>query len=159
MSDDPTNNFLVRGRPVHQPVHSPDNRSIIIFLTVCTKDRRPTLASAEMQHALRTAWNSATHWMVGRYVIMPDHIHLFCTPGTYPPTPLANWVSYWKRLVVFSQAASCWQKNFWDTQLRHHESYAQKWDYVRNNPVRADLVADPEAWPYQGELNILRWHN
>jgi len=25
--------------------------------------------------------------------------------------------------------------------------------------VRAGLVARTEDWPYQGEMNLLRWHN
>lgn len=52
-----------------------------------------------------------------------------------------------------------WQADFWDTQLRRHESYATKWNYVRNNPGRAGLSVRPEDWPYQGELNLLRWHD
>ena len=76
-----------------------------------------------------------------------------------PPESLQSWVAYWKRLAVFASGGGFWQKNFWDTQLRRHESYAAKWDYVRNNPVRARLVTKPEDWPYQGELNVLRWHD
>ncbi len=32
------------------------------------------------------------------------------------------------------------------------ESYSQKWDYVRENPVRAGLVKRAEDWPYAGAL-------
>ena len=89
---------------------------------------------------------------------MPDHIHLFCAPGTLPPEPLRSWVSFWKRRVTQAHGSPLWQKNLWDTQLRRHESYAAKWNYVRENPVRAGLVARTEDWAYQGELNPLRWH-
>jgi putative transposase len=41
--------------------------------------------------------------------------------------------------------------------MRSSESYSQKWEYVRNNPVRAGLVAEPEAWPFQGEIAELRF--
>jgi hypothetical protein len=41
--------------------------------------------------------------------------------------------------------------------MRRSESYAEKWDYGRNNPVRAGLVKHADDWPYQGELNILDW--
>ena len=41
---------------------------------------------------------------------------------------------------------------FFDHLLRSEESYAQKWDYVRENPVRAGLVKNVEDWPYAGEL-------
>ena len=45
-----------------------------------------------------------------------------------------------------------WQRRFFDHVLRSDESYAQKWNYVRDNPVRAGLVAKAEDWPYAGEI-------
>ena len=33
-------------------------------------------------------------------------------------------------------------------RLRDAESYAQKWQYVRENPVRQGLVERAEDWPY-----------
>jgi len=45
-----------------------------------------------------------------------------------------------------------WQEGFFDHVLRSDESYAEKWNYVRQNPVRAGLVARAEEWPYQGEI-------
>jgi len=36
--------------------------------------------------------------------------------------------------------------------LRSDESVSEKWQYIRQNPVRAALVNDPEDWPYQGEI-------
>ena len=112
-----------------------------------------------MHEAIRQSWQKAGAWIVGRYVLMPDHLHLFCAPSSYPPTPLPAWIAYWKRLVTFEHGGSFWQKNFWDTQLRHGDSYATKWDYVRHNPVRAAVADKPEDWPYQGEVNLLRWHH
>jgi putative transposase len=47
--------------------------------------------------------------------------------------------------------------DFWDTQLRRQAHYNEKWEFVRENPVRAGLVHDPDDWPYQGELNHLWW--
>ena len=51
-----------------------------------------------------------------------------------------------------------WQKDFFDRQLRSGESYHQKWLYIVENPVKPGLVARWEDWPYQGELNVLQWH-
>ena len=45
-----------------------------------------------------------------------------------------------------------WQKGFFDHVIRSEESYAQKWVYVRDNPVRAGLVRSAEDWPYAGEI-------
>ena len=131
----------------------------IIFLTVCSHKKQPVLASPEMHNALIKAWNEADHWIVGRYVILPDHIHLFCAPTRRDNAGVADWVSYWKRLVSkeFPELQPIWQRDCWDTQLRRHESYSEKWAYARNNPMRAGLTETPEEWPLQGTLNHLPW--
>ena len=92
---------------------------------------------------------------------MPDHIHLFCAPGRYPPTALRPWVKYWKRLVTQSGAVpgdgALWLPDCWDTQIRNGRHYTEKWNYVRENPVRAGLVHRAGDWPWQGEGNVLEW--
>src|SRR5262245_31226837 len=77
-----------RSRPTHG-VLLIDGQATIVYLTVCTKDRRPWLASADVQAALEEVWAKATKWLVGRYVLMPDHLH--CSPG-WPMTP-SNWTT------------------------------------------------------------------
>ena len=34
----------------------------------------------------------------------------------------------------------------------------QKWLYLWENPIKEGLVSRPEDWPFQGEVNVLRWH-
>ena len=135
-----------------------------VFLTVCTEKRGQWLARASVQQALHNIWlQTATAWLVGDYLLMPDHIHLFCAPNTMVPGPLKNWVSYWRNRVTRRwpnrQQLPLWQRDFWDRQLRSGESYSQKWEYVRNNPVRHGYVCRSEDWLYQGELNVLEWHD
>ena len=52
-------------------------------------------------------------------------------------------------------AGRVWQKEFFDHVLRSCESYSQKWDYVKENPVRAGLVKKSDDWPFQGEIESL----
>ena len=157
MIDEPSG----RKHPIHQPVHEGGNTPVIIFLTVCSKDRKPIFANAEAHHTLSETWRHAKNWLVGRYMIMPDHIHLFCTPDVLVPQSLENWLTFWKSNVARHwprrEDAPIWQRHGWDTQLRRGENYDAKWDYVVQNPVRAGLVARSEDWPYQGELHVLRW--
>ena len=89
---------------------------------------------------------------VGRYVLMPDHVHLFVAGG--PDFVLVQWIRMLKRVLSKSILAALphWQPGFFDHVIRHRESYSEKWDYVRQNPVRAGLVSEPEAWPFQGEI-------
>jgi putative transposase len=86
---------------------------------------------------------------------MPVHIHLFI----YLPSDV--WLDRWiqslrsvlgKRLLSLGVAKPHWQPGFFDHVLRSEESYSQKWEYVRQNPVRAGLCAHPDEWPFQGEI-------
>lgn len=83
-----------RKHPAHMSPVERHNEPIIIFLTVCSKDRKHILASADCVQVIVDAWQEARSWLVGRYVIMPNHIHLFCAPGVFPPEPLKQWVRY-----------------------------------------------------------------
>ncbi len=86
---------------------------------------------------------------------MPDHVHLFVAGGH--EFILSQWIRMLKR--VLSKAITTkpphWQPGFFDHLIRHSESYSGKWEYVRQNPVRAGLVSKPEDWRYQGEITRL----
>jgi len=47
-----------------------------------------------------------------------------------------------------------WQRGFFDHLLRSEESYSEKWNYVRNNPVRAGLVASGDDWPLAAKSSL-----
>jgi putative transposase len=129
------------------------------FVTFNTYKRRPFLARRDVHEAFRSyCWHAENYDVaVGRYVIMPDHIHLFVVlPET--GTTLRKWVQMLrtvigKGLLRSAVAKPHWQEGFFDHVLRSSEGYSQKWDYVRMNPVRAGLCAEPEEWPYQGGDN------
>lgn len=91
---------------------------------------------------------------VGRYVIMPDHMHFFIRGGD--DFDLAQWMNGLKRAISVSLGATkktpLWQPSFFDHILRNDESYAEKWKYVRHNPVRVGLVQRADDWPYEGEF-------
>ncbi|MBI2513769.1 MAG: transposase [Opitutae bacterium] len=152
-----------RKHPAHFATHGGGNRSVIVFLTICVHRRRTLLANDVAHRLLFAAWSKDDRWRVGRYVVMPDHVHLFCSPGVWPPTSLDDWIEYWKNLATRAwpraEQKPIWQKGHWDTQLRTGDSYAAKWEYVRNNPVRHGLVVPAEDWPFAGEVHELRWHD
>jgi len=151
------NDLPNRKRPAHGVLFV-DGQPTIIFDTVCTKNRKPWLASAEIHTLLCEVWREATVWLMGRYMIMPDHIHFFAA-ATETNIEYDNWVTYWKS--QFSKRHGNhdhrWQTDHWDTRIRKEEQYEEKWEYVRWNPVRRGLVEKPEDWPYQGEIHELRW--
>ena len=146
--------------PIHLPPSEAHNHPIIISVTVVTKARRPILANPRAHELLREVWAEAADWSVGRYVIMPDHVHFFCAPGEQDGT-LERWMTYWKSRLSKSwperDQVPVFQTQHWDRQLRREESYDEKWTYMRANPVRAGLATHPDDWPHQGEIHILRW--
>jgi len=135
----------------------------LYFLTFCTHERQPILATPALHSAFFDFCHAATDYgaHVGRYVLMPDHVHLFATFAR-DSLALSAWIkslknSLSKLLREQNVAALHWQKGFFDHVMRSADSYSEKWDYVRANPVRAGLVATPEAWPYHGTIHDLRF--
>jgi len=137
-------------------------RGAVVFVTVCTRNRKPILANDAAHRLLTTVWRKADAWHVGRYVLMPDHIHFFCSPtGKEPYSDLKTWISYWKNQASkrwpIPEQKNIWQQGYWDRDLRSAQAYEAKWNYVFENPVRQSLVADAKDWPFQGEINVLEW--
>ena len=145
----------------------------IYFVTVRTFRRRPILARAAIAQILVDELRHARErhgWAIGSHVIMPDHVHFFCAPERDAKT-LSGFMREWKswtspriRAVLPRRAtaaakmdadAGLWQREFFDHVLRSEESFQEKWNYVRNNPVRAGLAPSLDDWPYFGRIESL----
>lgn len=129
----------------------------LYFVTFCTAGRKPVLANGAANDALISYGNGGVSRgsALGRYVIMPDHIHLFvCGPNEFV---LGRWVAGRKRVVAAAVPGGreMWQRGFFDHLIRSGESYSKKWEYVRANPVRAGLVETADDWPFQGEIVVI----
>jgi putative transposase len=130
----------------------------LYFITFCTHERQRFLAKDEVHTAFVLFAKRAEdnfNVAVGRYVIMPDHVHLFVR-GDYN-FRLGPWIGALKQALAKAATLSrakgrIWEEGFFDHVLRSNESYSQKWNYVRENPVREGLVKSAADWPYQGEI-------
>ncbi len=129
-----------------------------VFLTVCTEKRTTWLAKNTVQHALHDIWlNAATAWLVSDYLLMPDHLHLFCAPYDLKFN-IERWIAFWKdRFSKIHPDTGTFQTGGFHHRLRDGENYSQKWLYVRENPVRAGLVKAPQDWSYSGRVHDIRW--
>jgi REP element-mobilizing transposase RayT len=93
---------------------------------------------------------------------MPDHVHFFAR-SSLDAMPIAKWMGVWKtvsakRIALTASATTpVWQRDYFDRYLRSSESYAEKWEYVRQNPVRAGLVTDAESWSYWGKIGEIEF--
>jgi REP element-mobilizing transposase RayT len=151
----------------------------LYFVTANTEDRKPILANAKVHQDFRKfCENGLTRGaFVGKYVLMPDHLHLFvafggeyeavlikgrrsqtaATASGFHLSPLSEWMkslknSLSKTFREMNIPAPHWQKSFFDHVMRSKESYSEKWIYVAENPVRKGLAKGAEDWPFQGEI-------
>ena len=150
---------------VHYPRRPPRLTRVIpdplYFVTFNTHKRACVLDSVALHEAFRAYCGEGVRRGIGigRYVVMPDHIHVFIRLPPEGPT-LAKWIQGLKAVLgrVLKAAeiqVPHWQEGFFDHILRSDESYSEKWRYVMENPVRAGLVEDAMNWPYQGEFVVI----
>jgi putative transposase len=108
----------------------------VYFITTCTFNRRLILASEKVAKILTEEWCSAHDrhgWAIGRYVIMPDHVHFFCS-AELAAKSLPVFMQAWKQWTskrmarALNFSGTVWQAEFFDHVLRSTESYSQKWD-------------------------------
>jgi len=90
-------------------------------------------------------------------VIMPEHVHLLLTPMRNAkgwPFPLKDILKLIKGPAAHSinmlagTHGALWQDESFDHVLRSNESFDEKLEYIRQNPVRRGLVAKREEYEW-----------
>jgi REP element-mobilizing transposase RayT len=142
-----------RSRP-SRGVYISGEEPTAVFLTVCTRDRKPWLACDVANRLLRRVWTQKKDWIVAEYVLLPDHLHLFAYPAG-GKLPFDAWVKAWKSL--FSRTAKSpdwrWQSTCFRHRIRNWENAESKIHYIKGNPVRLGLIERAEDWPFAGRLS------
>ncbi len=98
-------------------------------------------------------------------VVMPDHVHLLLTPkekaegGYFSLTEILHSLKSFtgnKINNVLNRQGTLWQEDFFNRIVRDEKEFLEKWNYIRNNPVKKELCQRPEEWDafyeYQGPL-------
>ena len=140
----------IMARPPRIPVLLPWEREVIYFITFNVEARRRVLANALAFDAWRLAIGKLAAWTVLAGIMMPDHIHMLAAPHQrdVSVSTFAGLIKRWMRQQA-RRTDWCWQPGSFDRLLRHEESAAAKWIYIRENPVRAGLVERWQDWPYR----------
>jgi REP element-mobilizing transposase RayT/mono/diheme cytochrome c family protein len=121
----------------------------IFFITVCCTPRgKNQLCYSKIASAIFDSVefrNRNNIWYARLVCLMLDHLHALIS---FPyERPMKQIIVDWKRFLA-TELKIEWQRDFFDHRLRKEESYREKADYIRANPVRAGLVTQPEEWPY-----------
>ncbi len=90
---------------------------------------------------------------------MPEHIHLLISePNLGPPSKtlqaLKQKVS--TKLASTHPNRSFWQRRFYDFNIWSTEKVTEKLDYIHNNPIKRQLVSNPNDWPWSSWSNYTK---
>jgi len=137
--------------PPRVPVMLPWECRVIYFLTVCVIPRRNALANDAAWRALCQTLKRLDNWNTYCVLMMPDHIHLLTAPIEREISVAAflKWLKRWFNELYDFPRPCRWQSGGFDRLLRTSESIHDKWNYIRENPVRAGLVQHWKQWPYR----------
>jgi len=133
----------------------------MFFITACQRHWRPILHRPPLAASvLEWLAEAREHhdWLVGTYVIMPDHMHFVCRPRGATQT-LSAFLGRFKSRSTrawwgLGGHGRLWQREFFEHLLRSDEFYGQIREYIRANPVEAGLCDRPEDWSYTGDMDI-----
>jgi hypothetical protein len=125
-------------------------REFLHHALLSSAGQKSALQSSNRRHRFRggTIPTKRRAWYAHLVVLMPDHLHALVSFSR--EVAMKKTVSNFKEFVA-KQCGIQWQRDFFDHRLRADESYDEKASYIRMNPVRQQLVATPEAWPYVWE--------
>jgi putative transposase len=89
-------------------------------------------------------------FLLHEFVVMPDHVHALITPA--PEISLERAMQFIKGGFSFRlrkvEKIEVWQESFTNHRIRDVGDYERHREYIRLNPVRARLVADPREYPF-----------
>jgi REP element-mobilizing transposase RayT len=111
------------------------------------RDRR---VAEVVQNAL--LFHDRAKYKLVAWVVMPNHAHMLCSPC--PGYSLAGITHSIKSFTaseankILNRSGRFWQKEYFDRYIRNAKQFAKTVAYIENNPVKANLCAKPEDWPF-----------
>ena len=132
------------------------------FVTICTKDRLPTIDSDMVRGIIQKTWvNLPRHYpnvILDEFVIMPNHVHGIIiidnnddihrgevTSPLRKRITLGHIVAYFKyrstksiNQIRLSPGVPFWQRNYYEHVIRNDDDLYQIRQYIRENPSKWD---------------------
>jgi REP element-mobilizing transposase RayT len=146
--------FRIREYLPHERPHWVHERDPL-FITLCHQQRK-------IQHFDNpSAWSiilgatkhlaSRGKWTPLMMLAMPDHVHgIVLIPHAHQ---IQKTIGSFKRDIGHG-LPTAWQRDAFDHRIRSYAHYLEIRDYIRANPVRAELVRKFEDWPYAAEWSM-----
>ena len=146
MNDAPSAPTLpVRKKLPHGPPPFPVAGPVVQFVTINAETRggAPFLSVAETILESAAFYHGCGRWFLHLFLVMPDHLHMLASfPGSSSgKATCGTWKAYLRKTAGIRFQGDCFEH-----RIRDAEEFADKWNYIRENPVRKGLVATPENW-------------
>jgi REP element-mobilizing transposase RayT len=90
-------------------------------------------------------------------VILPDHVHLLLRSNSKPEGGVFDLAEIIHSIKSYSaqkisqsrdNPGVIWQDERYDRIVRDEAEFLEKWQYIRNNPVKIGLAQTPEDYPW-----------
>lgn len=126
-----------------------------LFITFRKNNREPFPCGARDAVLERCLFDHGRHYRLHAVVVMPEHVHLLLTPledekgWPYGLPLILKQLKGTSARSVNKLSGSCgpvWQEESFDHVVRSDESFEEKLEYIRQNPVRRGLVRDPNDY-------------
>jgi REP element-mobilizing transposase RayT len=131
------------------PHYQKDDRAVFVtFCCGCLDPLPEAVRDIVVRHCLH---DQGTKAAIHAVVVMPDHVHLLLTPLRDLDGNLYSLVEILQGIKSASahslnralgRSGPVWQEESFDHVLRSDESFEQKAEYIRQNPIRAGLVKE-----------------
>jgi REP element-mobilizing transposase RayT len=131
------------------PHYQKDDRAVFVtFCCGCLDGLPEDVRDIVLRHCLHDQGSRA---VIHAVVVMPDHVHLLLTPlrgldgNHFSLVEILQGIkgaSAHSLNRVLRRSGPVWEEESFDHVLRSDESFEQKVEYIRQNPVRAGLVKE-----------------
>ena len=100
-------------------------------------------------------WNGRK-WTIYAAVILPDHVHLLAQTlpspagGAYDLAEILHSVKSFSAQKISHHRGvqgAIWQDERYDRIVRDEAEFLEKWNYIRNNPLKEGLAPTPKDYP------------
>ena len=123
------------------------------YITSSCYQRKPFLRSAYARDVFIEVFDRVRArycFDVLGYVVMPEHFHFMITePDRADPSVVMKALKQTvARKLLTDGADHFWQKRFYDFNVYSEEKFAEKLNYMHQNPVKRGLVKNPEDWKW-----------
>jgi REP element-mobilizing transposase RayT len=128
-----------------------------VFVTFCKANRIAFTAEARDAIFHHCLYDHGKRYDLHAAVVMPDHVHLLLNPlrdetgWPYSLPTILKLVKGTSARSVNKLSGSCgpvWQEESFDHVMRSQESFEEKLEYLRKNPIRRGLVDKPEDYKW-----------